>query len=32
MFCLQKAIESNLAIISYAQAVTLADTPLESIE
>ena len=32
MFCLQKAIESNLAITSYAQAVALADTPLESIE
>ena len=32
MFCLQKAIESNLAITSYAQAVTLANTPLESVE
>ena len=32
MFCLQKAIESNLAITSYAQAVALADTPLESFE
>ena len=28
----QKAIESNLAITSYAQAVTLANTPLESVE
>ena len=32
MFCLQKAIESNLAITSYAQAVTLANTSLESVE
>lgn len=31
MFCLQKAIESNLAITSYAEAVTLVDTPLEFI-
>jgi hypothetical protein len=32
MFCLQHAIESNLAITSYAQAVSnLADTPLKYI-
>ena len=32
MFCLQKAIESNLAITSYAQAITLADTPIKTVE
>ncbi len=32
MFCLQQAIESNLAITSYAQAISsLADTPLKYI-
>ena len=31
MFCLQKAIESNLQITSYADAVNLVDTPLKVI-
>lgn len=32
MFCLQKAIESNFMINSYAEAVLLANTPLKSIK